>query len=265
MLNRSIHEVDVVVVDVEATGLSPRRDRLVEVGLVRGQAGRIAERFSSLVDPGRAMGATEVHGITATMVAGEPRAGVVLGKLLPRLEGAVLVGHRVSVDLRFLQTEAARWGLTVPAAPALDTAQLCRRFDVSARQLGSLCEHFGVPTSGQHRALVDAEATWGLLWAMVAALEARGEAVTIEALAAPTRAPIPETRDALISRLDLAIRSRERLPIRYESGGPGGALSDREITPLRLGRRELRAWCHLREAERTFRIDRIQLVTEDQG
>lgn len=260
MPGRSIYDADVVVVDVEATGLSFRRDRLVEVGLVRGRNGVILDRFSSLVQPGRPMGATEVHGITEEMVAEAPRAGVVLRAVLPRLDGAVLVGHRATVDLRFLQAEAARYGMVIPNVPLLDTVEISRRFPVESRQLAALCAWFGVPMQGQHRALVDAEATWELFWHMVRALDAAGRPVTVADLQARTPLMEAESRLRMLEVLELAVHEGQRVTIRYESGGPGGALSQREITPLRVTRREVRAFCHLRDAERTFRVERMRLL-----
>ena len=61
---------DLAVVDVETTGFVPEKhDRVVEIAIVRTDfQGREQVRFETLVNPGRDVGPTHVHGITAEMV-----------------------------------------------------------------------------------------------------------------------------------------------------------------------------------------------------
>ena len=42
-----------VSIDLETTGLNPKRDRIIEIGAIRVEQGQIAEEFSTFVDPGR--------------------------------------------------------------------------------------------------------------------------------------------------------------------------------------------------------------------
>ena len=57
------------VVDVETTGFSPRlHDRVVEVAVVRLEHGQPVEEYTTLVNPGRDVGPTHVHGITGSDV-----------------------------------------------------------------------------------------------------------------------------------------------------------------------------------------------------
>jgi len=62
------------VVDVETTGLDPKLDRVVEVACLRVCAGKIVERFSSRVNPGRTIPAraSDGHGIYDRDVAHAP-------------------------------------------------------------------------------------------------------------------------------------------------------------------------------------------------
>lgn len=62
------------VIDFETTGLSPRRDRIVEVAVARVDAnGQIEDEFATLVNPdGRDVGPTFIHGITNDHVRNAP-------------------------------------------------------------------------------------------------------------------------------------------------------------------------------------------------
>jgi ATP-dependent Lhr-like helicase len=98
------------VVDVETTGFSPRLgDRVVEVAAVRMQAdGTVTDEWSTLVNPRRDVGATHVHGITATDLVDAPLFGEIAGDLLERLDGAVLTAHNLRFDQQFLVAEVGR-------------------------------------------------------------------------------------------------------------------------------------------------------------
>ena len=54
-----------VSIDLETTGLNPKRDRIIEIGAIRVEQGQIAEEFSTFVDPGRKLEEriTELTGI----------------------------------------------------------------------------------------------------------------------------------------------------------------------------------------------------------
>lgn len=69
------------VIDVETTGFSPRLgDRVLEVAAVRMRGdGTVLDTWSALVNPGRDIGATHVHGITAGEVLDAPQFGQVAG------------------------------------------------------------------------------------------------------------------------------------------------------------------------------------------
>lgn len=154
------------VVDVEATGRSPWRHRVVEIAVVLldGQL-RPEGELSTLLDPLGPVGPTHVHRISQADVVGAPRFREVAPQLLEMLAGRVLVGHHVSCDRAFLDREFARIGVPMPAVPLLCTMRLARAHLPEAGGFGlSACvEAAGLGWYPAHTALGDARATADLL------------------------------------------------------------------------------------------------------
>ncbi|WP_083976981.1 3'-5' exonuclease [Kitasatospora azatica] len=154
------------VVDVEATGRSPWRHRVVEVGVVLLDGALRTEReFTSLVDPAGPVGPTHVHRITQQDVAGAPRFRELAPFLLELLAGRVLVGHHVSCDRAFLEREFARIHVPLPPVPLLCTMRLARRHlpEATGFGLAACVAAAGLGGFTAHTALGDARAAAGLL------------------------------------------------------------------------------------------------------
>lgn len=91
------------VVDVETTGLNPRTDRILEIGIVTADgSGRPTGEWSSLVNPGRPVAATVVHGLTDADVADAPPIAEVLPRVTALLAWKVVVAHNAAFDVGFL-------------------------------------------------------------------------------------------------------------------------------------------------------------------
>ncbi len=168
-----------VVFDVETTGSSAERGGITEVGALKVTRGRVVERFSTLVNPGRSIEPFVVRltGITDRMVAGAPTAAEVMPLFEEFAEGSVLVGHNVSFDLSFVAAARDSVGLSpLPDTPVLDTLKLARTLVPGLRRyrLSALVSHFGVRAAPNHRALADAAATAGVLLKLLKLLRAAG-------------------------------------------------------------------------------------------
>jgi DNA polymerase-3 subunit epsilon len=185
-----------VVVDSETTGLRPEDgDRIVSLAgvRVRGGAVRRGETFDALVKPGRPVPAESIrfHGLTDAMLAEAPPIEVVLPAFERFAAGAVLVGHEISFDLRFLSPAAQRMGLPSPstAHAVLDTRLLSQA--VHRREadhtLEGVAARLGVAIQGRHSALGDALATAEVLVRLLPLLGRRGITTLGQALDA-TRA-----------------------------------------------------------------------------
>jgi DNA polymerase-3 subunit epsilon len=152
------------VVDVETTGTERYSDRIVSVGVVRLDAAcRVVDRWGSLVNPERPMGATHIHGLTDEMVARAPTFAAVAPELRGRLDGSVLVGHNLAFDWGFITIAFARSGHTLDDHRGICTLELTRslRFDLPDAKLDTVAGALGIPLDrdGHHDSLEDATVT----------------------------------------------------------------------------------------------------------
>lgn len=155
-----VKEVVFVAFDTETTGLSPKEDRLVEIGAVRFRGnGEILATTNWLVNPQREIPyyATQVHGIRTEDVLGKPLFEEIFPQFETFCSDAVLMAHNAPFDVNFLKAEMARAGLKAPAYPVIDTLPLFRDWFPHAlsHSLGQLSAYLGVDGGTYHRADAD--------------------------------------------------------------------------------------------------------------
>jgi DNA polymerase-3 subunit epsilon len=160
-------ETPFAVVDVEATGIYPGgHDRIVEVAVVRTTPGcEVVEEWTTLVNPGRDIGRTDIHGIRAGDVTHAPVFEEIAADLGARLQGTVVASHNLRFDLGFLGAEYRRCAIRFPEIPGLCTLALAYKLlpDSPSRKLEYCCEQAGILYADEHTALGDARATACLL------------------------------------------------------------------------------------------------------
>ena len=102
---------DYVVVDLETTGISPARDRIIEIGAVRVEHGTVTAEYSKLVNPGRPVGGfiTGLTGISDEMVGNASPIEAVLPDFLAHLRPSdTIVAHNANFDINFLYDNCMR-------------------------------------------------------------------------------------------------------------------------------------------------------------
>jgi DNA polymerase-3 subunit epsilon len=155
------------VIDFETTGLFPGgHDRVIEVAIVHvDPAGRIGERWDTLVNPGRDLGPQRIHRIRTSEILAAPTFAQIAPQIVSLLSGRVVVAHNASFDLRFLLAELERAGYDGWfTLESLCTMHLARDFLPGAgRSLEDCCAALDIDLEGAHRASVDAFATAQLL------------------------------------------------------------------------------------------------------
>lgn len=157
------------VVDIETSGLSLRRHRILQIAVVEVEHGRITGEWSTLVRlrwPWQRVGPRRVHGISRRSLRHAPELSAALGELGRRLDGAVFVAHNAAFDWAFIERAAARTGTSLPGIARLCTLRMSRRLDpdrTMSHRLADLCDRYGVSNDRPHDALFDARATAAVL------------------------------------------------------------------------------------------------------
>ena len=153
-----------VIVDVETTGTDPKMADLVEIAAVKVKGGKITDRWSTLVNPGRKIIGNQMHGIADKDVAKAPTPAVAARQAVKFIGDARIVGHSVGFDLGFLEAALAD-GTRFEQGRYLDTLTIAREGypDLENYKLETLSRFFGIELAQAHRAGPDAEATANLL------------------------------------------------------------------------------------------------------
>lgn len=150
-----------VCIDLETTGLDPKRDKIIEIGAVKVEQGEITEEWETFVNPGRKLEEriVELTGIRDEQLAGAKKISELLPAFFSFLGEYVLLGHCVLFDFSFLKKAAVNEKLEFERQ-GIDTLKIARKYlkDLESRSLGALCMHYGIPHNA-HRALEDARAT----------------------------------------------------------------------------------------------------------
>lgn len=157
------------VLDIETSGLSTRRHRILQIAIVRVADGQILDEWSSLVRlrwPWQRVGPRRVHGITRAQLRGAPDRAAVLTELAARTTGTVLVAHNMRFDWGFIERAARSDRVDFTPPPRVCTLWLSRRLDPERQQshgLADLCDRYGIDNDRPHDARFDARATALLL------------------------------------------------------------------------------------------------------
>jgi len=227
------------VVDVETTGLSPKRDRILELAIVRVDArGTIVDEWVQRFDPEGPVGATHIHGITETDVVGMPLFSAVAPAVVSRIAGLPVIAHNAKFDLAFLRNELTGAGWSVPWMSSYCTLDASHTYlpDLDRRRLVDCCWAAGVHLTDAHSALGDARATAGLLRAYLVAHRGH-DSVLREAKqsAAATVWPSHPSRPSLTpaQRRAAATQGRAR-PLRITPPRPAAPPLMRQLSSMSL-------------------------------
>ena len=147
-----------VALDLETTGLTPRLDRIIEVGAVRFRGDEVLSTFQSFVRPevGIPPAVQELTGIRDADVAGAPLPDQVLGELINFVGDSPVVAHSGMFDLSYL-VDADATGSSYTLFDTLDLARIVLPMAPS-HSLPHLSSSLGLSHRQPHRALSDADA-----------------------------------------------------------------------------------------------------------
>ncbi len=183
LLQQTLEHCRFVVMDTETTGLKAYAgDEVVSIALVELAGLELTgEEYVSYVNPGRHIPAesTRIHGIADADVADSPTLTEVLPEVLDFIGQAIVVGHHVSFDLRFLNKACQKELLTRLYHPYLDTMLLFLSCSgrVGHYTLDEVADECRVAVEDRHSARGDALATALVFRSLVGQLMANGGTV----------------------------------------------------------------------------------------
>ncbi len=166
-----------VVFDIETTGLSSKKDRIIEIGAVKVKDGVITDKYSTFVNP-RVPIPYEIEDLTKIsddMVMDAPGIEEVLPEFLSFCGDSVLVAHNAGFDVGFIIHNAKNLGLHIEPT-VIDTIRLAQKLlpNLSKYKLNVVAKALGVSLENHHRAVDDAGATAEIFTAFVAMLRKMG-------------------------------------------------------------------------------------------
>lgn len=164
--NEAVHaltELEYVVIDTETTGLNPQRNRVIELAAIKIKNGQPVDIYETLVNPHRRIPdfIAKFTGINNEMTASAPGFSQVVDKLLDFMGQAILVGHNIPFDIRFLDYELHRLARPALLNETVDTISLAVRLNPGLRRpnLDRLAAMLDLPVKTRHRAMADASLT----------------------------------------------------------------------------------------------------------
>lgn len=153
--------------DVETTGLDPERAEILEIGALKVVGNEVLETFHTLVRPEQPIPdeITRLTGLSDEDVSAAPAEREALGRFAAFVGTTPLAAHHLAFERNFLQTRAARHGLSLQVGDGLCTLQLARILAprLMSHRLEYLARRLRLRASGAHRALADAQTAHQLL------------------------------------------------------------------------------------------------------
>ena len=151
-----------VVFDIETTGFSAVTDRIIEIGAVKVEDGKITDKFSTFVNPKRPIPfrITELTSITDEMVIGSPDIETILPQFIEFIGDAVLVAHNASFDVGFIEQNCKRQKIEADFT-YVDTVALARVLlpALNRFKLDTVAKALNISLENHHRAVDDAGCT----------------------------------------------------------------------------------------------------------
>lgn len=159
MLHRNFAESAFTALDIETTGLSPKKSKIVEIAALKILPDGQSEHYQTLVDPKVHIpdSVVAIHGITDDMVCGQPSAETAVEGLVKFVGDSPLVLHNARFDMSFINAIMHKRHLQWSSPAVFDTLTLSRRAfpGLPSYSLVNLSRFFDFDTGHHHRALSD--------------------------------------------------------------------------------------------------------------
>lgn len=191
------------IVDVETTGMSAGRDRVIEIGIVLVDNNHVSKEWTTLVNPEKGVNPyiISMTGINPYELHKAPTFAQLRDEVWSYLEDRTLVAHNARFDYGFLKAEFNHLDQSY-TPPQLCTVRLSRKLFPKTRGHGldKIINRFGFEISNRHRALDDAQILWQFLQTVENMFGEQKVAQTIESLIKKPALP-PQIESSLIQNL----------------------------------------------------------------
>ena len=148
-----------VILDVETTGGKATYHRIIEIGLLIVDDGKLIERWQSFINPETSLPPfiQRLTGIQPSMIDDAPIFASVAKTLFDKLKGRTLVAHNARFDYGFLKNEFERVGISYNTKP-LCSVKFSRDLYPQFKHhgLSAIIKRFQLTIENRHRALDDA-------------------------------------------------------------------------------------------------------------
>ena len=162
----SFRKQPIAIVDIETTGSRTQNGRMIEVGVLRIEDGKLVSSFETLINPEQPIpySITVLTGITDKDVEKSPTFKAISNQLQDILDGCLFIAHNASFDYGFVKYEFKRMGIDFNAQ-TLCSVKLSRKLfpEHAQHNLGILIERYKLVAQARHRALDDAKVVWEFL------------------------------------------------------------------------------------------------------
>ncbi|NRA61694.1 MAG: 3'-5' exonuclease [Psychrobium sp.] len=180
-LSGSIAQSELLSIDLEMTGLNPKKHEVISMAWVPIINGEIvlSQAQTLLIKADNGVGDSAIiHGIVDSDLKHAVSLAQGLEQLLQAMQGRVLVAHHGALDIAFLQQGAQKvyghkLSFQLLDTLLLESKRLSRQgehFDKQLLRLHRCCERYHLPALRAHNALSDALATAQLLLAQSAVI-----------------------------------------------------------------------------------------------
>lgn len=150
-------------IDVETSGMSHYDSRVIELGILRVEQGKVVQRINTLINPESYVNPyiEKITGIDISKLNSAPTFADVANNVYEILDGALFIAHNVRFDHSFIKNEFKRIGKTY-RTKMLCSVRLSRALYPHYRRHGldHVIERHNIQIANRHRAYDDAKAVW---------------------------------------------------------------------------------------------------------
>ena len=164
------------ILDLETTGLDPKHDEIIEIGIIKVRNNKIVDTYQTLVQPSGKFYddedneiyidefIEELTGITNGMLENSPKIVEVIENAINFISEDIIVGHNVNFDINFLYYDLKIYNDTDLSNDFLDLMKMARRAikEINHHRLVDIADFFEYDYE-PHRAIEDCKATFDLL------------------------------------------------------------------------------------------------------